>query len=230
MERYVIRESTLQAIGDAIRNKVGISDTMNPQEMVDTINSIIVHTNGDLDGLIMRTSEDIESDTATSVASYAFFSNPAVRYIVLPNALSIGDYAFCDCVNLENVSLGATRIGAYSFYNCDELLEIIFQYGLTEIGVGAFDGCKSLTKIDLSDTSLQVITASSFANSGIRELYLPKTKYCALLNANAFSGSPLGADGEGGIIYMPMQYRVRYESNSVWAKITGNGKNRIMTY
>lgn len=230
MERYVIRESTLQAIGNAIRNKVGSSDAMTTDEMVAAINGIIVHTNSDLDGLIMRTSEDIESNTATEVASYAFYSNPSLRYIVLPNALLIGDYAFCGCVNLENISIGATRIGAYAFYDCDELLEVIFKYGLTEIGVSAFDGCRSLTAANLRDTSLAVISASAFANSGIKELYLPETKFCSLTNVNAFSGSPIGANGEGGTIYMPMKYRVRYESNSMWAKITGNGKNRVVTY
>lgn len=230
MGKYAIEEATLQSLADAIRSKTGTSLPLSPSEMVDAINGIIIHNNNDLDGLIMRTSEDIESNTATYVANYSFFNNLSVRYVVMPNVESVGEYAFYGCGNLENVSVGAIRIGAYAFYDCDQLLEIIFDDALTEIGVSAFDGCLSLTGVDLSGSSVPVIPASCFANTGITEFRLPEGRFCGLANVNAFSGSPIGVNGVGGTIYVPMQYRVRYESNSIWSQILGNGKNRVVTY
>ena len=110
MGKYAIEEATLQSLADAIRSKTGTSLPLSPSEMVDAINSIIIHNNNDLDGLIMRTSEDIESNTATYVANYSFFNNLSVRYVVLPNAETIGEYAFYGCGNLENVSVGANPL------------------------------------------------------------------------------------------------------------------------
>lgn len=225
-----ILDETLNAIGDAVRAKANLSGDLSIQEMIAAINSIIVHTNEDIDGIIMRTSEIIESNTAQYVADYAFFGNPSIRTVVLPNATMVGNYAFCDCVNLERISTGATEIGAYAFYGCDELNEILFSQNLSSIGVAAFDGCSSLECVDLRGTSVLNILPSAFADSGLRELWLPGDRFCMLTNASAFTNSPLAQDGPGGIIHLPRKYRVEYEANTIWAKILGNGTNRVVAY
>lgn len=230
MEMYVISDARLRQIADAIRSKTGEAASLSPAEMVDAINSFIAHTNDDLDGIIERTSEVVESDTASFVAAYSFFNNATVRTVVLPAAKEIEEYAFCDCVNLERISCGASKIMGYAFYGCDALNEILFGEGLTEIGVAAFNGCSELTKIDLRGTSMSTIAPSAFAYSGLSDLWLPANRICTLTNVSSFSGCPLGIGGSGGTIYVPAKYRVRYEANATWARIFGNGSNRIMTY
>ena len=230
MAVYAIDDSSLVAIANAVRAKTNYFGSLTIAEMIEKINSIIKQTNDDLDGLIMRTSETIVSDTARFVAAYAFFSNPSICTVVLTAAELIGDFAFCDCVNLERISTGAKRVGAYAFSGCDELNEILFDDELVEIGVAALSGCKSLTTIDLRNTSVSTILPSVFEQSGVRELWLPENRFCGLADANAFAGTPLGQNGSGGIIHVPMRFRVEYESNRIWSRITGNGTNRIVSY
>lgn len=230
MKLYVISDERLEMLADAIRSKTGEAEALSPAEMVDAVNGIVVQTNTDLDGMIARTAEVVESDTAALVAAYAFFNNATVRTVVLPAVRTIEEYAFCDCVNLERISTGASRIGAYAFYGCDALNEILFGEGLAEIGVAAFDGCSALTAINLRNTSVSAIAPSAFAASGLRELWLPENRQCTLANVNSFADSPLGVGGSGGVIYVPLKYRVRYEASPIWSKIFANGKNRIVTY
>lgn len=230
MGKYAIQDTTLQLIADAIRNKTGATGVMSPAEMADAINSISIYTNTDLDGMITRTAEVVESYTASSVAAYAFFNNVTVRTVVLPAANTIEEYAFCDCVNLERISSGAVQIGAYAFCGCDELNEVLFSNELRTIGVAAFDGCSSLTSVNLRNTSIYTIAPSAFAGSGLTELWLPEARICSLASVNSFSGSPIGVGGSGGVIYVPIRFRVQYEANTTWAKILGNGTNRVVTY
>ena len=229
MSVYAIRGTTLFDLADAIRSKTGDEMLLSPQQMIDAINRIIVASD-DIDGMIMRTSETIESNTASSVAAYAFFENQAVRTVVLPAVRSIGDYAFCDCANLERVATSAGSIGAYAFYGCEELMEFLFDNSLTEISIAAFDGCSALQTVNLRYTSIAKIMPSAFAASGVNELWLPEERFCVLNSANAFDDTPIGQDGSGGTIYVPLQYRVQYEANSVWSKILGNGTNRVVSY
>ena len=230
MKLYVISDERLNQLAEAIRSKTGETEALSPAEMVEAINGTVIHTNTELDGMITRTAEVVESNTAGLVAAYAFFNNATVRTVVLPAAKEIQEYAFCDCVNLERISCGASKIRAYAFYGCDALNEILFAEGLTEIDVAAFNGCSELNKIDLRNTSVSAIAPSAFAASGLKELWLPENKFCTLTNVSSFSGCPLGVGGSGGVIYVPLKYRVRYEANTTWAKILGNGTNRVVTY
>ena len=230
MGKYAIQDTTLQLIADAIRNKTGASGAMSPAEMADAINGISIYTNTDLDGMITRTAEVVESYTASSVAAYAFFNNATVRAVVLPAVKSIEEYAFYDCVSLERISSGASQIGAYSFCGCDELNEVLFSNELRTIGVAAFDGCSSLTSVNLRYTEISSIAPSAFSSSGLADLWLPETRICTLASVNSFDGSPLGVGGSGGVIHVPIRFRVQYEANTTWSKILGNGTNRVVTY
>lgn len=229
MAIYAISEATMTALADAIRVKTKDQKKMTPEEMVAAINGIVSHTE-DFDALIMRTSETVRSETATYVADYAMFSNQAVRNIELPAAQSVGEYAFCSCGNLESVLTNATSIGAHAFYGCDKLTSVTWGAGLTEIGVGAFDGCASLKVVNLRDATFAALSASAFANSGLTELWLPEGRFCNIPNDGVFAGAPVGAGGSGGVIYVPSKYRVRYEADNRWAPIFRGGQNRIVSY
>ena len=81
-----------------------------------------------------------------------------IKKIILHSSLtSIGQYAFCDCVNLSTISIpaGITSIGSSAFYRCDNLktagpigsgCNIEFGWS-TEIPANAFDRCDPLINI-----------------------------------------------------------------------------------
>ena len=229
MAIYAISEATLTALADEIRSKVESSEPMTPQDMIDAVHSIVAHTR-DVDGLIMRTSTYLESMNATEVAEYSMFSNQALTEVKFPAVKAVGEYAFCSCGNLETVTTDATKIEAYAFYGCDRLKNFTWADGITEIGTGAFDGCAMLQEADLRNSELSSIGASAFANSGINVLKLPENRICTIPNVGVFAASPIGVDGAGGVIYVPLKYRVRYEANAIWSRIFSNGTNRVVTY
>ena len=66
----------------------------------------------------------------------------------------IPDACFANCSNLTSVTLPSsiTNIGAYAFYNCVNLKDVVFNEGLISIGDGAFAKCESIEKVTLPST------------------------------------------------------------------------------
>ena len=183
-----------------------------------------------VDDMIARSSNTVSSTTATSVAAYAFYSHTALINAELPSVTSVGDYAFCNCSNLAYITTDADRIGVYAFSGCRSLSNIGFSEHIREIGANAFNGCRALTRMDLRLSSVSIISAGAFANSGINELQLPMENFCALDGAGAFAGSPLGTGGSGGTILIPQQFQEMYQEDDVWAEIFRNENNNIVVY
>lgn len=84
---------------------------------------------------------------------------------------SIGEYAFSNCVSLENITLpdGLTSIGKWAFQNCASLTSITLSDSLMNIGERAFSICQSLTSITIPDsvTSIGERAFSGCTNLGI---------------------------------------------------------------
>lgn len=69
---------------------------------------------------------------------------------IIPNdIISIGDYAFFGCANLQTLNLpdGIKNIGYCSFANCTGLYSILLPRTLEKIGDYAFANCKELNQI-----------------------------------------------------------------------------------
>ena len=78
---------------------------------------------------------------------------------------SIGDMAFYDCENLENVTLpdSITRIGNNAFAHCNNLRLEALPDSLREIGNGAFAYCENLQLGSLPE-KLEIICESAFVH------------------------------------------------------------------
>ncbi|MBQ6936545.1 MAG: leucine-rich repeat domain-containing protein [Clostridia bacterium] len=111
------------------------------------------------------------------VSAKAFSGNKTVKSVILPEGMkSIGEYAFFDCENLEDVYLPDTitevacaafkwssklkniklpdsleYLGEWAFGGCWEIEEIIIPSGVTKILSNAFYGCSKLKKVVMSD-------------------------------------------------------------------------------
>ncbi|HCC52075.1 MAG TPA: hypothetical protein DEQ30_08475, partial [Porphyromonadaceae bacterium] len=110
----------------------------------------------------------------TTIYSYAFQS-VALDSLSLPNNASIGSYAFANSKltylnvggtiddnafrenkNLKTVVIRNGTVGKMAFFECERLDSLNIQYGVTDIGVGAFQNCYSLKKIKIPSTVLRV--------------------------------------------------------------------------
>ena len=80
----------------------------------------------------------------------------------------IGDAAFCDCSDLQSITLpaGVTTIGKQAFRRCTSLSAIELPASLTTIGVEAFSYCYALLSITLP-ANVTAIGASAFAYSAL---------------------------------------------------------------
>lgn len=210
MSAYIITEERLSQLADAIRLKAGTNEPLNPQEMVEAILSIQPKDNEGMDHMIMRDIAEIHTTTATRVGAYAFYENRMITEAEMPAVREIADYAFFNCKALETVEFGS----------------------LNKLGPYAFCGCTSLTEMDLQTAMIRTIYAGAFENSGITVLRLPQDTYCSLVSASAFYGTVFSSNsgGAGGTIYVPLKYRVQYESNSIWADVFRNERNTVISY
>lgn len=77
-----------------------------------------------------------------------------IAQVNITGATSIGSFAFYNCDNLASVSFGndLRKIGNNSFYNCINLKSINFPDGLSTIGNAAFFNCTAIKEITLPAT------------------------------------------------------------------------------
>ena len=172
MAEYLIQDTTLTGIADAIREKTGGTDPVAVSDMAAQIEGIQAGSGGDdvLDALIDRSITEISSSFATSIGSYAFYSCSALTTVNFPVAATIGIFAFESCsalttvnfpvaVTIENFAFNscsalttadfpvATSIGNFAFNSCSALTTVNFPVA-TSIGNSAFESCSALTTAD----------------------------------------------------------------------------------
>ena len=84
---------------------------------------------------------------------------------------AIGDYAFSNCNNLQEVTMPQTitRIGHDAFNRCSKMVSADIPSGVTEIDYQAFYGCSSLTSFVIPD-GVTFITYNAFTGTGITSI------------------------------------------------------------
>jgi len=115
-------------------------------------------------------------DSVKYISKYAFWGHTKLTTLNLSkNIVSIGEYAFYNCKNLEgsiSIPAGQTTVYTYTFYNCMKLTEIIIPEGVTRIDENAFYGCAALTEIKLPSTLTYIGTI--FTNcSSLKSVTIP---------------------------------------------------------
>lgn len=97
--------------------------------------------------VIEKTIDEYCDDSATKIASYAFYKCTALTKVDVPNAVSVGEYAFCGCTALVDVDLpNVTELKANAFNSCNSLTSIYFPK-VTAIDNYVFRECKYVTDV-----------------------------------------------------------------------------------
>ena len=136
---------------------------------------------------ISATPTSVLTATPTAIPNYGSLGDrpwhafrDSVTTVRLFAISSIGDRAFQDFRNLENVEISTmapiSRIGHYAFLGCSNLREFTFGQGVVPytfqltggIGESAFERCNSLRRIDISAT-LTSIGANAFVGTSSLE-------------------------------------------------------------
>lgn len=93
----------------------------------------------------------ISCNSLTEIGDNAF-RNSGITSIEFNSLEKIGDYAFYNTELSDSISFNyVTEVGDYAFASCENLLSALFLSTEIELGVGAFEGDTSLTKVRLPD-------------------------------------------------------------------------------
>lgn len=156
MTDYLVTDTELTSVADAIRTKGGTSaDLSFPTGFVSAINDISTggYSETDIKNFIERSSSFTNftfPSGLTKIGNYAFNQCSYLAITSLPNTVtSIGDYSFSNCSNMALTSLpsGLTRIGSSAFQGCTLLSVSVLPSSVTYIGGSAFGFCGGLTAL-----------------------------------------------------------------------------------
>lgn len=152
MGTYLIQDSTLAGIADAIRSKTGGADLIPVPDMKALIVGIS-QGGGATEPYIEETYDskrnliDVKLHGYTRIRDHAFYECRLLSSVSLPSeTTAIGNYAFyyCQDLALESLPDGLTSIGNNAFRFCTNLALNSIPEGVTTLGLNAFYGCTNL--------------------------------------------------------------------------------------
>ena len=168
MAEYLVQDTTLTAIADAVRAKKGTTEPIALTDLAAEIESIqsgggsssnklaLVVGVQSADNPYDITASDLEG--VTVLGDYAFYNKRGLRSIDLSNVTNMPTYAFYACTNLTSVSMPkVTSIDKYAFYVCTNLTSVSMPK-VTSIKDNAFNGCYALTSLTIPSTCTMIGT------------------------------------------------------------------------
>lgn len=211
MANVFVEESTMSAIGDAIRAKTGKSDLILPADMATEISGITTGGGDESDGALKEvlggTITSVVSDEITTITpDYAlayqknltkvdlsnlttiegirsFEGCSALSEVNMPKLQSSGDSTFTNCTSLTSAKLPSLSpsIPSGMFNGCSKLTSLTFSGNITSIGSYAFKGCP-ITRFRAS--SLLTVGQAAFNScTSLASVYMKKV---TTVNIDAF--------------------------------------------
>lgn len=125
------------------------------------------------------------NERVTSIGRMAFVGCDITGVTIPGGIISIGEYAFRKCLNLNTIAISNTvsSIENYAFYGCQSLTTLIVPKGVTYIGTGAFQNCTKLTSVELSET-VDIVGRNAFMGcTSLRRIVIPEGVHTIKRNA-----------------------------------------------
>ena len=125
--------------------------------------------------------------TVKNIKPYLAYNNKYIKTLTIDNDGELAEYAFTNCSNITNATLGAkvSTIGEYAFQDCSSLGEIVIPNAVTTMGSYAFSGCSSMTSA-IMGSALEVINEYTFSGcSSLKKLTIGT--HVKTINQYAFS-------------------------------------------
>ena len=108
------------------------------------------------------------------VSAFAAISFPGTTAQPLNYAKKL--YLSTDTNNpVQNITINASTISKYAFYNCTTIKNVVLSDSITSIGTNAFYGCTGLQKINIPN-SITMLDSYTFSGcSSLQEINIPAT-------------------------------------------------------
>lgn len=157
-KKVAIKLSTLEGIGDAVREKEGSTEPIPVNALADRIGALQI--GGGENKFLQLADRTITEVTAedlsgiTQIGTSAFDYCTSLTSAIIPNNItSIGNRAFYYCASLKTLEIGegVTQIGSEMCNYCSSLTSIIIPGGVTNIGDSVFNSCRSLKSVVIGE-------------------------------------------------------------------------------
>lgn len=170
-------------------------------EVKGSFNDNITWTLDDNGTLTMSGTGSIPNCVYNSFNPFANYKSQIVAVVIENGITRIGEYVFCECVNLTSVTIpnSVDQIGVSAFSRCNKLASVTIPKSVTSIGKDVFFKCPSLASIavesgnpkyDSRDNCNAIIeTATNTLISGCKNTIIPLS--VTSIGKNAFYGSGL---------------------------------------
>lgn len=197
-EKLAINKSTLDAIGDAVREKKGTEDLILVEDLADEVKSI--ESGGDTtyeDWLITRdySIREYENNRVTSVGTSCFSGmSDILTSISFPNVETIGNSAFYSSKALKSCYIPKVKtIGNTVFYGSTEL-EYLDLPCVESIGTNTFYGCRKLATLII------------------------RTENCTLAAWQSLNATAIYYEDDNAYIYVPKSAIDTYKTATNWSR------------
>ncbi len=166
-----------------IKNATYIIENQDTDNCFVVENGVLTKYNGVLSDVAVP--ENVDGQIVTAIGIDAFEGNKTVTSIALPQTVTeIGENAFADCVNLENVDANAvTMLSNGAFYGCASLKSVNFDAAVT-VGESCFEGCTVLESVTLPNAT-EILAYAFFECESLEKISAPNVKS---LGEGAFYG------------------------------------------
>ena len=248
MSDYIIHDTTLTSIADAIRTKTGSNAQMTPSEMATAIGNISTGGGGGftLDDICNgAVTGDVVFNGDTFLGSFygqniTSFSAPNLTQMMIPYVLAhcksltscyiprvqyLDGQTFGYDASLVNVDITSLiQIPNQCFKSCTSLQSIIAPSAET-LNTSVFSGCSSLTVAifpKLAGNYALGGTAFSYC-SNLSILVLGSTTLVPMHYTSTFNYSSLASGGSGCTIYVPSNLISSYKVATNWKTYDGYG-------
>ena len=164
--------------------------------------------------------------SATSIMSYAFASRTGITSVIAPSCTAINGNCFTRCTGITSVSFPVltTFYGSgYAFDGCTSLTSVNVPSFSGEVDNRVFNNCSALAVIDLHNCTK--IKGQAFnGSSSLRTMILRKSDtICALDAANATAMGGIYQHPDESTIYVPSALKSTYEQATNWSALYALG-------
>ena len=186
MSNYLVTDTDLTSVADAIRTKGGTSAQLTfPAGFVSAVEAIETGGGGEdtFAQICNGTTTTYESDELLQIPANVLRTATTLTVFKAPNLKDISTYA-----------LGGFRGTVIAMPG--------FTGNIYNNGY-AFSGATTLTIVDIGPNVVRLVSHFFDGATAMNTLILRKTSIVTLNNANAFNNCPFKSGGAGGTIYIP---------------------------
>jgi len=123
------------------------------------------------------TTKEIELDNINTIDDYAFSNCVLMEDVYIDSIININDYAFFNCIAIDNIKIeeDLVHIGEHAFEECKLIPSLVLPETTRKIGAYAFYNCNSLASINIPVGVQTINDYTFFGCASLKAMLLPNT-------------------------------------------------------